>query len=351
MEAFTGMEIEQLNSRLHLSPEEHAHFDVMKKVLSNLAQYDKPLILKGGTSLFLCYGFDRFSEDLDFDCSTKLKLENTLKHSIPAGFKLNEVTTQKDTDTTSRYRIKYTSPVGPRSLKVEVSHRELAQDTESRTIHGISVASIGSIINMKLLAAHDGPKLRAKFRDLFDLDYVARHFPAAFSATNAQRLADFSNDVDALSSTYEADFAEDVLVPDGLELDDLVLSLNSLASDILDNQEAFEDRITAVPELKQRLPAQNAFYELATRAIEDMAAAGGNAREVNWLKVQDDTVNTCIREHGQDPGLVLEQLENVSPACLTAHGRESLQQQIEAAQIPLDSDLHSKTRISATLTP
>lgn len=45
------------------------HEKLMVSILKNLT--DTPLVLKGGTALYLGYGLNRFSEDLDFDSSKK----------------------------------------------------------------------------------------------------------------------------------------------------------------------------------------------------------------------------------------------------------------------------------------
>jgi predicted nucleotidyltransferase component of viral defense system len=50
---------------LNLSPERRLHVEIMRAIAREL--HDLPMVLKGGTALLLCYGLDRFSEDLDFD--------------------------------------------------------------------------------------------------------------------------------------------------------------------------------------------------------------------------------------------------------------------------------------------
>ena len=47
-----------------MPPEEQIHCDLMRSMARSLSE--TPLILKGGTSLLLAYGLDRFSEDLGF---------------------------------------------------------------------------------------------------------------------------------------------------------------------------------------------------------------------------------------------------------------------------------------------
>ena len=42
------------------------HLEVMTEICHYFNRKGMPMVLKGGTALKLCYGLDRFSEDLDF---------------------------------------------------------------------------------------------------------------------------------------------------------------------------------------------------------------------------------------------------------------------------------------------
>ena len=59
---------------------QQAHVRIMRAVLATVQ--DSPLVLKGGTALLLCYGLDRFSEDLDFDAPKKMNLESRLEKAL-----------------------------------------------------------------------------------------------------------------------------------------------------------------------------------------------------------------------------------------------------------------------------
>ena len=47
------------------------HIEIMRNFLTELNKETDTFILKGGTSLLLAYGLDRFSEDLDFSLKTE----------------------------------------------------------------------------------------------------------------------------------------------------------------------------------------------------------------------------------------------------------------------------------------
>lgn len=71
----------QKSSQLILTERDEYHKSLMVNILKNVS--DTPLVLKGGTALFLGYGLTRFSEDLDFDSAKKLNLLNRISSSTP----------------------------------------------------------------------------------------------------------------------------------------------------------------------------------------------------------------------------------------------------------------------------
>lgn len=82
MGKFKIMEMQKTNNVILTERDKH-HEKLMVNILKNLS--DTPLVLKGGTTLYLGYSLNRFSEDLDFDSSKKLNLLNKIKASAPHG--------------------------------------------------------------------------------------------------------------------------------------------------------------------------------------------------------------------------------------------------------------------------
>ena len=62
------------------TPAQKQHMRVMQAIARNVI--NTPMVLKGGTALLLCYGLDRFSEDLDFDCEKRINLETRIKVAV-----------------------------------------------------------------------------------------------------------------------------------------------------------------------------------------------------------------------------------------------------------------------------
>lgn len=126
-------------------------------------------VLKGGTSLMLCYGLSRFSENIDLDCVNPtgniwVIVDNFCKTN---GYSFRKA---KDTDTVKRAFIHYGSN---KPLKVEVSYRRKFIGTnEVNIINNILVYSISRLLSMKL----DAFKSRTKIRDLYDVVFIVLNF-------------------------------------------------------------------------------------------------------------------------------------------------------------------------------
>ncbi len=310
----------------NLSPKDEAHERLMRSILKGVG--DTPLVLKGGTALLLAYGLSRFSEDLDFDAPHKLNLESRIQRSVPTGITLDEVTALKDTGTVTRYRAKYHTEHGPRSLKLEVSYRTPAPDSEVRSVHGIRVAALPRIIDQKLKAAHDGHDPRAKVRDLYDLDFAAQRWPAAFTGDLAARLLAFAEDPGVLESRYQADYDEDDLILDLVELEDLALRMHYAAQEVVASRAEIDQRVDGLPRLREAPdPAVRSFWKHATEAVESMKAGGGSAYEVDWCQVEDKTIRECL-EHGQPLDSIAEALGSSSPGAASLERQAALRERI-----------------------
>ena len=147
------------------------HGDTIKAFLSFLNENSADYILKGGTALLVCYGLDRFSEDIDLDWNGK---KNTSIADIVAAFcddKGYSYRVAKDTETVKRYMINYGEEGRP--LKVEISYRRKEiSNSEFELRNGALVYNINSIAIMKT-NAYTG---RDKIRDLFDLSFICNNY-------------------------------------------------------------------------------------------------------------------------------------------------------------------------------
>lgn len=310
----------------NLIPRDEAHERLMRSILKGIS--DTPLVLKGGTALLLAYDLSRFSEDLDFDAPHKLNLESRIQRSVPMGITLDEVTALKDTGTVTRYRAKYHTEHGPRSLKLEVSYRTPTPDAEVRSVHGIRVASLPRIIDQKLKAAHDGHDPRAKVRDLYDLDFAARRWPAAFTGDLASRLQAFAEDPGVLESRYQADYDEDDLIPDLVELEDLALRMHYAAQEVAASRAEINQRVEGLPALRGATdPVVCAFWKHADEAVASMKAGGGSAYEVDWRQVEDKAIREGL-ERGQSLGSIADALGSNSPGAASPGQQAALRERI-----------------------
>ncbi len=205
------MDSKKPHYRVSLSEQALNHEKLMRAIVKNLA--DTPMVLKGGTALYLGYGLNRFSEDLDFDCHKKINL-----------FK-------KDTDSVGRYMVRYATKDNKeeQTLKLEISYRDAPKESEVNVIEGMRIAKIERIIDNKLCACFDGEHTRTKARDLFDLHFLAKHYEEHFNLDLASRLKDFSKDPDKLVSDYLVDVKLDALLNQIMDLEETALELGVMA--------------------------------------------------------------------------------------------------------------------------
>lgn len=311
-----------------LTPRDAIHEQLMRSILKGID--DTPLVLKGGTSLMLAYGLDRFSEDLDFDAPHKLNLESRIRRSAPFGITLDGIDLLKDTSTVTRYRVRYYSEHGKRSLKLEISYRTPPQQSDVRSMHGFRVASLPRVIDQKLKAAHDGDDPRSKVRDLYDLDFVARHWPAVFTDELASRLRSFAADPDALVSRYRADYDEDDLIPNLVELDQLALRLHCASEEIAMSRAETVRRVGSLAKLERAAGAACTFWMHAVGAVDSAKAGENSAYEADWHKAEAATIRESIAENGQAPEGVADTLCMHSPGAVTAARQAAIRAEIES---------------------
>ena len=82
MDKFTEINFltRSLHEDLSLSPSDKIHLALMEKVLKQTSKL--PFIFKGGSALLFCYGLNRFSEDLDFDCAKRINPKSCITEAV-----------------------------------------------------------------------------------------------------------------------------------------------------------------------------------------------------------------------------------------------------------------------------
>ncbi|QRN41568.1 MAG: nucleotidyl transferase AbiEii/AbiGii toxin family protein [Neisseriaceae bacterium] len=222
------METQEPNNVI-LTERNKQHERLMCAVLRSLVE--TPLVLKGGTALYLGYGLNRFSEDLDFDSDKKLNLISKIKNSVPHNILIDNINVKKDTDTVSRYMVNYhVRDTGHKdSLKIEISYRNPPPAAQIFERNGIRIASIERIADDKLNAAFDGENTRTKGRDLFDLHFIAKTYGNSLSLPILERLKAFSQDPDQLVNAYSENIKADPLLNKIMDVDTISLELHELS--------------------------------------------------------------------------------------------------------------------------
>jgi predicted nucleotidyltransferase component of viral defense system len=195
------------------------HIAVMRAVVCGLA--DLPLALKGGTALLLCYGLDRFSEDIDLDGGKKVNLQNRLGTILERVTRMHDIRIVKDTDTVQRLKIRYETAKVAGMLKVEVSYRQGFLDTDIVSIDGIKTYAVARLIEQKLSALEG----RTTARDLYDVAFLAQRYAKDFSNAALARALSIAADVNALESRFRPAFEADDLFADKASVDSVILRL------------------------------------------------------------------------------------------------------------------------------
>ena len=145
------------------------HGDVIKDFLSFLNRRTNDYILKGDTSLMLCYKLDRFSEDIDLDCTHSQQIKSVVEEFC--AMKNYKYRVAKDTNTVKRFMINYGNEEKP--LKIEVSYRRKIISPDDYTkINGITVYKLDELCRMKTHAYSS----RDRIRDLYDLTFICNNY-------------------------------------------------------------------------------------------------------------------------------------------------------------------------------
>ena len=137
-----------------------------------LNQNTHDFVLKGDSSLVLCYGLVRLLEDIDLDA---INLNRNIISYVIKFCTINKLnfSVAKDTNTTKRCMIHYASEDGKdATLKIEVSYRQQPNSDNITSIKGIMVYKIDCLMLLKLSAFSS----RDKVRDLYDILYIYKMY-------------------------------------------------------------------------------------------------------------------------------------------------------------------------------
>ncbi|MFH1695480.1 MAG: nucleotidyl transferase AbiEii/AbiGii toxin family protein [Candidatus Micrarchaeota archaeon] len=148
-------------------------------------EYGQELVFKGGTALTKCYGFDRFSEDLDFSAKKEYAFEKTISNGLKRFFIEFEVEGKKHKESIDlSYRIKGPLFNGNRNslcrIEVDISLRDVPVLKASIKKIGLQIEEI-PLFQVVVMSEQEilAEKIRAiltrnKARDLYDVYYLLK---------------------------------------------------------------------------------------------------------------------------------------------------------------------------------
>ena len=178
------------------------------------------MVLKGGTALKLCYGLDRFSEYLDFDCAKSLNLDSSIQAVFAQLGKTKQhlrnpdISVTKDTQTVKRYRIIYADDI---NLKLETSLRGTPNDDDLVELNGILTYKIEKLIQQKLRALNG----RTAARDLHDVIYLYDKFFDSFGKGELGEIEALYKNQSSVIDEYNSAYGEDAFLSTTDLLEDL----------------------------------------------------------------------------------------------------------------------------------
>lgn len=187
------------------------HEQVMKALCQGFHKKTLPMVLKGGTALKLCYGLDRFSEELHFDSIKPLNLEHAIADIFTqlgksqAKFRHPKITLTKKTDTVRRYRVTYGDSI---NLKIETSLRSTPDDEDIIELKGILTYKVSVLIKQKLGALLG----RTTARDLHDVVFLYEHFYEDFGDTQKATIIDLYTAQDSVLERFSPAYSEDSIL-------------------------------------------------------------------------------------------------------------------------------------------
>lgn len=154
--------------------ERQQHKRVMQDFLHYLNEQrkDGQYVLKGGTSLMLCYGLNRFSEDIDLDQIGEggniIPVIERFCQTHGYDFRI-----AKNTPVVQRCMVHYSQDRDDILLKIEVSRRAKEIDPDSyKFVDGVCVYNIDTLALLK----NNAFQQRTQLRDLFDACFICNNY-------------------------------------------------------------------------------------------------------------------------------------------------------------------------------
>ena len=198
----------------------------MSEICKIIHDEDIPLCLKGGTSLFLAYGLDRFSEDLDFDITKDiesfLNVEGICEKAVKnlnknnAGIKILGFGKPKKTNTTHRCKPLFLLKDGSTEvpIKIEISRRNPPSEDRVFKVNNTKTYSPDDIARMKIFAAspEKNQNSRVAARDLHDIIFLATKKERHLSSEVISDIETFLSDLTELAVTYEDAYQSDEIL-------------------------------------------------------------------------------------------------------------------------------------------
>lgn len=142
------------------------HEIILKQILGDIFKHDElqgQVAFKGGTCLYIFYGLNRFSTDLDFNLVSKRLNHEEIKKILEKYITIEDYSSKRDT-----WFWLGSYEKGVQKIKIEISKRDYPDEYVNKNYFGILIPTMDPAFMFahKLCAITDRKKLQN--RDLFD---------------------------------------------------------------------------------------------------------------------------------------------------------------------------------------
>ncbi len=151
--------------------------------LNAVSRYPTNFIFKGGTSLRICFGFERASEDLDFSTNLKINKLKEVIYKCLKDFELlnleSEIYSEKEFQGNLRFEIRFKGPLfqsstrSTNTLKIDFNKRKVKNKTVKivqKLFSDVPMFSIVVLDEREILAEKIRALInRTESRDLYDI--------------------------------------------------------------------------------------------------------------------------------------------------------------------------------------
>lgn len=155
------------------------YLNYQEGILKFITSKSYKFILKGGFALYYCYGSERVTIDLDFDCQIKGLNKLVVDYCLNNGLEYN---IKKDSDSKQKILVNIKLDKG-RKLKIEGNLKNSINAKSIILLNNIITYDLETMLLNKLKAY----KSRYVLRDIYDISFLINTYWSSFSSNMIEK--------------------------------------------------------------------------------------------------------------------------------------------------------------------